>query len=157
MRSVKHQHAAIIFFLTLPCQQLSDLQAERSFKKQILMMLPTVTTGSEIGTNLAQFGSRAGSLPAPAPMPGAALLFQLCAPWGRDAALRAPQSCFPCSPLAPFIALVHLGTGCLECAFLWGVLFAVCVGKQREQCTTVPIASAEWYCGWDKHICMWLP
>lgn len=55
MRSVKHQHTAIIFSLTLPCQQLSALQAERSFKKQILMTLPTVTTVSEIGINLAQF------------------------------------------------------------------------------------------------------
>ena len=55
MRSVKHQHTAIIFSLTLPCQQLSALQAERSFKKQILMTLPTVTTVSQIGTSLAPF------------------------------------------------------------------------------------------------------
>lgn len=55
MRSVKHQHTAIIFSLTLPCQQRSALQPERSFKKQILMTLPTVTTVSEIGINLAAF------------------------------------------------------------------------------------------------------
>lgn len=66
MRSVKHQHAAIIFFLTLLCQQLSDLQAERSFKKQILMMLPTVATASETGIKLAQFGN-SGQQPLLAP------------------------------------------------------------------------------------------
>lgn len=69
------------------------------------MMLPTVTTGSEIGTNLARFGSRAGSLPAPAPMPGAALLFQLCAPWGRGMQLYGHSRA--ASPAAPWLLLLH--------------------------------------------------
>lgn len=101
MRSVKHQHAAIIFFLTLPCQQLSDLQAERSFKKQILMMLPTVTTASEIGINLAQFGN-SGQQPLLAPdtpnrrcppsLPGSLQLPENDPPvWARGRAATAPS------------------------------------------------------------------
>lgn len=155
MRSVKHQHAAIIFFLTLPCQQLSDLQAERSFKKQILMMLPTITTGSEIGTNLAQSGSRAGSLASQHP---------------RWALPSCPSSVHPGegmqlyrhsrtpSPETSWLLLLHWF---IWVQGAWNVLFSdefhVCVGKQREQYATVPIASADWYCGWHKHICMWLP